>query len=307
MSRWIDALAPDRQQSAYIIAEEKRITDSAVEKDWWVTAVLKVLFSLSPAPYMLFKGGTSLSKGWNIIDRFSEDIDIAWVPGAFEIPLIASKMAASGKYDAVIALGAVIRGSTSHYDYVCSEVSKGVAGTQLESMKYIVISARSASRIMKRMPSSPATLAISCGSAMIAVVPNGATSLAKRTGVSIEDSMCTCASIRPGAAKAPSRSMLCRAFALHSQPASMMTPLSMKISALSRTTPLTTSIMRKFLRRNSQGLRPMAQSMRRWSISGKTKFRGMVLLKDMKTQNAAFCRPRRQMRCCDEYTSLFSR
>ncbi len=77
MSRWIDALAPDRQQSAYIIAEEKRITDSAVEKDWWVTAVLKVLFSLSPAPYMLFKGGTSLSKGWNIIDRFSEDIDIA--------------------------------------------------------------------------------------------------------------------------------------------------------------------------------------------------------------------------------------
>ena len=51
-----------------------------------------------------------------------EDIAVAWVPGAFEIPLIASKMAKSGKYDAVIALGAVIRGSTSHYDYVCSEV-----------------------------------------------------------------------------------------------------------------------------------------------------------------------------------------
>ena len=62
-----------------------------------------------------------------------EDIAVAWVPGAFEIPLIASKMAKSGKYDAVIALGAVIRGSTSHYDYVCSEVSKGVAQVALSS------------------------------------------------------------------------------------------------------------------------------------------------------------------------------
>ena len=62
-----------------------------------------------------------------------EDISVAWVPGAFEIPLIASKMAKSGKYDAVIALGAVIRGSTSHYDYVCSEVSKGVASGALHS------------------------------------------------------------------------------------------------------------------------------------------------------------------------------
>ena len=62
-----------------------------------------------------------------------EDIHVAWVPGAFEIPLIASKMAKSGKYDAVIALGAVIRGSTSHYDYVCSEVSKGVASVALSS------------------------------------------------------------------------------------------------------------------------------------------------------------------------------
>ena len=56
-----------------------------------------------------------------------EQIDLAWVPGAFEIPVIAEKMAASGKYDAVICLGAVIRGATSHYDYVCSEVSKGIA------------------------------------------------------------------------------------------------------------------------------------------------------------------------------------
>ena len=62
-----------------------------------------------------------------------DDIAVAWVPGAFEIPLIASKMVKSGKYDAVIALGAVIRGSTSHYDYVCSEVSKGVANVALNS------------------------------------------------------------------------------------------------------------------------------------------------------------------------------
>ena len=66
-------------------------------------------------------------------DVKEEDIDLAWVPGAFEIPLIASKMAKSGKYDAVICLGAVIRGATSHYDYVCSEVSKGVANVSLNS------------------------------------------------------------------------------------------------------------------------------------------------------------------------------
>ncbi len=62
-----------------------------------------------------------------------DDIDLAWVPGAFEIPLIASRMAKSGKYDAVICLGAVIRGSTSHYDYVCAEVSKGIATVSLNS------------------------------------------------------------------------------------------------------------------------------------------------------------------------------
>ena len=60
-------------------------------------------------------------------------IHTAWVPGAFEIPLIASKMAKSGNYDAVICLGAVIRGSTSHYDYVCNEVSKGIAAVSLET------------------------------------------------------------------------------------------------------------------------------------------------------------------------------
>lgn len=62
-----------------------------------------------------------------------DNIEVAWVPGAFEIPFLAAKMAKSGKYDAVICLGAVIRGTTTHYDYVCSEVSKGVAHVGLES------------------------------------------------------------------------------------------------------------------------------------------------------------------------------
>ena len=61
------------------------------------------------------------------------DIDVAWVPGAFEIPVVAKKMAESGKYDAVLCLGAVIRGSTTHYDYVCNEVSKGVAQVGLQT------------------------------------------------------------------------------------------------------------------------------------------------------------------------------
>ena len=61
-----------------------------------------------------------------------DNITFAWVPGAFEIPVIAKKMAMSGKYDAVICLGAVIRGATSHYDYVCNEVSKGVAQVGLK-------------------------------------------------------------------------------------------------------------------------------------------------------------------------------
>ena len=61
------------------------------------------------------------------------NIDIVWVPGAFEIPIVAKKCAKSGKYSAIITLGAVIKGSTSHYDYVCAEVSKGVAHVSLET------------------------------------------------------------------------------------------------------------------------------------------------------------------------------
>jgi len=62
-----------------------------------------------------------------------DEVEIAWVPGAFEISLIAQKMAESGKYDAVITLGAVIRGSTPHFDYVCNEVAKGVAAISLKT------------------------------------------------------------------------------------------------------------------------------------------------------------------------------
>ena len=61
------------------------------------------------------------------------NIDVVWVPGAFEIPLVAKRCALSGKYNAIITLGAVIKGSTSHYDYVCAEVSKGVASVGLET------------------------------------------------------------------------------------------------------------------------------------------------------------------------------
>jgi len=67
-----------------------------------------------------------------------EDIDLVWVPGAFELPFAAKKMAASGKYDAVICLGAVIRGSTSHYDLVCAEVSKGIANVGLSSQVPVI-------------------------------------------------------------------------------------------------------------------------------------------------------------------------
>ena len=66
-------------------------------------------------------------------DVEDDDITLCWVPGAFEIPVAAKKMAESKKYDAIICLGAVIRGATSHYDYVCAEVSKGIAQVSLQT------------------------------------------------------------------------------------------------------------------------------------------------------------------------------
>lgn len=88
-----------------------------------------------------FIGGKLLEGALDGLKRHGaneEDIDIAWVPGAFEIPLVAKKMAKNSKYDAVICLGAVIKGATSHYDYVCSEVSKGIAHVSLESEKPVI-------------------------------------------------------------------------------------------------------------------------------------------------------------------------
>ena len=63
----------------------------------------------------------------------TDNIELAWVRGAFEIPMIAQKMAESKKYDAIIALGAVIKGATDHYDYVCAEVSKGIANVSMKT------------------------------------------------------------------------------------------------------------------------------------------------------------------------------
>lgn len=83
-----------------------------------------------------FIGGKLLSGAIDELKRHGvneENIDVVWCPGAFEIPLVAKKCAKTGTYSAIITLGAVIKGSTSHYDYVCAEVSKGVASVSLET------------------------------------------------------------------------------------------------------------------------------------------------------------------------------
>lgn len=83
----------------------------------------------------------------------ADDIDVAWVPGAFEIPLVAKKMASAEKYDVVLALGVVIRGGTPHFEYVASEVSKGVASAGLETgvpVMFGVITADSIEQAVER-------------------------------------------------------------------------------------------------------------------------------------------------------------
>ena len=77
MSKWTDFSIDERKAMILAVSQAKQIDEAAAEKDWWVTAVLYALFHTSISKYLLFKGGTSLSKGWNIINRFSEDIDIA--------------------------------------------------------------------------------------------------------------------------------------------------------------------------------------------------------------------------------------
>ncbi|APC41801.1 6,7-dimethyl-8-ribityllumazine synthase [Clostridium estertheticum] len=93
-------------------------------------------FGVIVARFNEFIGGKLLSGALDGLKRhgaLEEEIEIAWVPGAFEIPLVAKRMAKSGKYDAVICLGAVIRGATSHYEYVSGEVTKGIASVTLET------------------------------------------------------------------------------------------------------------------------------------------------------------------------------
>ena len=93
-------------------------------------------FCIILARFNDFIGGKLLEGAIDELQRHgvdNEDIDVVRVPGAFEIPVIAKKCAKSGKYSAIITLGAVIKGSTSHYDYVCAEVSKGVAAVSLET------------------------------------------------------------------------------------------------------------------------------------------------------------------------------
>ena len=100
-------------------------------------------------------------------------IHTAWVPGAFEIPLIASKMAKSGSYDAVICLGAVIRGSTSHYDYVCNDVSKGIAAVSLETgvpVMFGVITTENIEQAIERSGSKAGNKGFECAEGAVEMV-----------------------------------------------------------------------------------------------------------------------------------------
>jgi 6,7-dimethyl-8-ribityllumazine synthase len=93
-------------------------------------------FGIVAARFNEFITGKLVSGALDALKRHGateDNIELAWVPGAYEIPLVAQKMAVSKRYDAVICLGAVIRGSTPHFDYVCAEVSKGVAQVSLTS------------------------------------------------------------------------------------------------------------------------------------------------------------------------------
>jgi 6,7-dimethyl-8-ribityllumazine synthase len=102
-----------------------------------------------------------------------DDVDVAWVPGAFEIPLIASKMAKSGKYDAIICLGAVIRGSTSHYDYVCAEVSKGIAQVSLNEgipVMFGVLTTDTIEQAIERAGTKAGNKGFECGQGAIEMV-----------------------------------------------------------------------------------------------------------------------------------------
>ena len=100
-------------------------------------------------------------------------IDVAWVPGAFEMPLVAQKMAMCGKYDAVICLGAVIRGATTHYDYVCNEVSKGIAHVSLQSgipVMFGVLTTENIEQAIERAGSKAGNKGFECATGAIEMV-----------------------------------------------------------------------------------------------------------------------------------------
>lgn len=102
-----------------------------------------------------------------------EDITLAWVPGAFEIPLVAKKMAESGKYDAILCLGAVIRGNTTHYDYVCAEVSKGIATVSLNAnipVMFGVLTTENIEQAIERAGSKAGNKGSECAVAAIEMV-----------------------------------------------------------------------------------------------------------------------------------------
>ena len=102
-----------------------------------------------------------------------DDIDVAWVPGAFETPLIAKKMAESGKYDAVICLGAVIRGATTHYDLVCNEAAKGIAQVSLQTgvpVMFGIITTENIEQAIERAGSKAGNKGSDCAQSAIEMV-----------------------------------------------------------------------------------------------------------------------------------------
>ena len=106
-------------------------------------------------------------------DVSEDDIDIAWVPGAFEIPLVAKKMAESGKYDAVICLGTVIRGATPHFDYVCAEASKGIAQVSLRTgvpVAFGVLTTETIQQAIERAGTKAGNKGVDCAMAAMEMV-----------------------------------------------------------------------------------------------------------------------------------------
>lgn len=102
-----------------------------------------------------------------------EDITLAWVPGAYEIPMACKKMAESGKYDAVIALGCVIRGATPHFDYVCAEASKGIAQVSMQTgvpVAFGVLTTENIQQAVERAGTKAGNKGVDCAMAAIEMV-----------------------------------------------------------------------------------------------------------------------------------------